>query len=132
MIVADPSAIAVRSPVGETVTTPVSDDDQSTVISAIALPPASAAFAMRVSVSPMTPSVTESRESVRVAGSWATVAVAVPVTEPDVAMIEALPLVTAVTSPEEETVATSGLEELQVTEMPVISVPLSSFTVAVS
>ena len=131
-MVAEPSATAVRSPVDETVATSVSDDDQSTVTSAIELPPESLAVAVRVSVSPMTPNVTESREGSRVAGSWATVAAAVPVIEPVVAMIEAVPLLIAVTSPEEETVATSGSEELQVIEMSLTSDPLSSFTVAVS
>ena len=59
-MVADPSATAVTSPEDETVATPVSDDDQSTVNSATELPPASVAVAVIVSISPMAPNVSES------------------------------------------------------------------------
>ena len=59
-MVADPSDTAVTSPEDETVATPVSDDDQSIVNSAIEFPPASVAVAVRVSVPPMTPTVSES------------------------------------------------------------------------
>ena len=50
----------MTSPEDETVATPVSDDDQSIVNSAIEFPPASVAVAVTVSVSPMTPNVSDS------------------------------------------------------------------------
>ena len=59
-MVADPSDTAVTSPEDETVATPASDDDQSIVNSAIEFPPASVAVAVRVSVSPTAPNVSES------------------------------------------------------------------------
>ena len=59
-MVADPSDTAVTSPEDETVATPVSDDDQSIVNSAIEFPAASVAVAVTVSVSPMTPNVSDS------------------------------------------------------------------------
>jgi hypothetical protein len=129
-MVAEPSATAVTNPVDETVTTPVSDDDQSTVASAIELPPASVTVAVSVSVSPMTPNVTESRESSRVAGSWATVTAAVPVAEPEVAVIVAVPSAIEVTRPEDEAVATAASDVAHVTVAPLIVAPPASFTVA--
>ncbi len=61
-----------------------------------------------------------------------TVIAEVAVSELDVAVIVALPLPTAVTKPEEDTVATEELDVDQVTVWPVITVPPASFTVAVT
>ena len=132
VMVADPSATAVTSPEDETVATPVSDDDQSTVNSATELPPASVAVAVIASASPMTPNATELWENSRVAGSWATVAVAVAVIEPMVAVMVAVPLVTEVTVPEDETVATDAADVAHDTLAPLIVAPFWSLTVAVS
>ena len=55
---------------------------------------------------------------------------AVPLAEPDVAVIVAVPFVTAVTSPADETVATDVLDDDHVTSAPEIAVPAASFTVA--
>ena len=131
-MVADPSATAVTSPEDETVATPVLDDDQSTVNSATELPPASVAVAVIASASPMTPNATELWENSRVAGSWATVAVAVAVIEPMVAVMVAVPLVTEVTVPEDETVATDAADVAHDTLAPLIVAPFWSLTVAVS
>ena len=53
-------------------------------------------------------------------------------TEPDIAVIVAVPLETAVTNPDDDTVATPVLDELQVTTAPPIVTPIWSLTVAVS
>ena len=122
----------MTSPEDETVATPVSDDDQSTVNSAIEFPPASVAVAVRVSVSPMTPNVSESRESSRVTATWVTVTAAVALAAPEVAVIVAEPLATAVTSPSVDTLATVVSDEVQVRIGPEILCPPASFASAVS
>ena len=96
---AEPFATAVISPEDETVATPASDEDQSIVTSAISFPPASVPVAVIVSVSPIDPSVRESRESSRVAAACATVIAEVALAEPEVAVTLAVPFVTAVTRP---------------------------------
>jgi hypothetical protein len=53
-------------------------------------------------------------------------------TEPDVAVIVAVPSATAVTRPSDDTVATDELDVVQVTVAPEITVPAASFTVAAS
>ena len=54
----------------------------------------------------------------------------VPLAEPEVAVIVAVPLAFAVTSPADETVATDELDVLHVTVAPEIVVPPASLTVA--
>ena len=63
---------------------------------------------------------------------WAidTVTVAVALTEPDVAVIVAVPSATEVTRPLEDTVATAALDELHDTLAPLIVAPFWSLTVA--
>ena len=56
---------------------------------------------------------------------------AVPLAEPDVAVIVAMPLATAVTSPAEEMVAVAVFDDVQTTVAPDIMVPSVSLTVAV-
>ena len=56
----------------------------------------------------------------------------VALAEPDVAVIVAVPLVTAVTSPADDTVAIVVSDVAHVTAAPEIAVPPASFTVAVS
>ena len=53
-------------------------------------------------------------------------------TEPEVAVIVALPLATAVTRPADDTVATDALDVAHVTVAPDIVVPPASFTVGTS
>jgi hypothetical protein len=131
-MVADPFATAVTSPEDETVAISVSDDDHVTVAPAITDPPASFTVAVRVSVPPMVPNVTESWESSMVAGTWETVTAAVPVAAPEVAVIVAVPSATAVTNPADETVAMDAEEVDHVTVAPDITDPPVSFTVALS
>ena len=62
----------------------------------------------------------------------ATVTAAVPLAEPDVAVIVAVPSATDVTAPDEETVATDAAEEAHDTLAPLIVAPFWSLTVAES
>ena len=61
-----------------------------------------------------------------------TVTETVPLSDPDVAVIVAVPSATEVTRPVEDTVATDADDELQVTLAPLIVAPFWSLTVAVS
>ena len=70
-------------------------------------------------------------DSSRLAGT-ATVTVAVPFADPEVAVIVAVPSATEVTRPLEDTVATDADDELHVTEAPLIVAPFWSLTVAES
>ena len=54
----------------------------------------------------------------------------VPLAEPEVAVIVAVPFATAVTSPADETVAVASLDVAHVTVAPEIAVPPASCTVA--
>ena len=56
--------------------------------------------------------------------------VAVALTDPDVAVMVAVPSATAVTRPADETVATEALDVAHVTSAPEITVPPVSLTVA--
>ena len=68
--------------------------------------------------------------SVTEAAACDTVTAAVWFTEPDVAVIVALPSATAVTSPADDTVATDELDVAHVTVAPLIVLSFASFTVA--
>ena len=70
-------------------------------------------------------------DSSRLAGT-ATVTADVPLADPDVAVIVAVPSATEVTRPEEDTVATDALDELHDTLAPLIVAPFWSLTVAES
>ena len=61
-----------------------------------------------------------------------TVTEAVPLSDPDVAVIVVVPPATEVTRPVEDTVATDADDELHVTLAPLIVAPFWSLTVAVS
>ena len=56
----------------------------------------------------------------------------VALTEPDVAVTVALPLLFAVTTPPDETVATAEFDVVHITVASLIVVPFASFTVDVS
>jgi len=60
------------------------------------------------------------------------VAVAVPLADPDVAVMVAVPSATAVTNPAAETVATEALDVAHVTVGFEITLPPAFFTVAMS
>ena len=131
---ADPVAIPVTSPADDTVATEVFDVVHVTVAPLIVLPTASFTVAVRVTVSPTDVKVLVLGETVTVEAvcDTVTVTVAVALTEPDVAVIVALPFATAVTRPDDETVATDEFVVAHVTDAPLIVAPFWSLTVAVS
>tara|TARA_B100000676_G_C17423808_1_gene505880 strand:- start:89 stop:331 length:243 start_codon:yes stop_codon:yes gene_type:complete len=79
------------------------------------VPPASFTVAVTVAVSPTDVNVFDVGDSSTVAAAWLTVILAVAVAVPVVAVIVALPLSTAVTTPEEVTVATDAFDVDQMT-----------------
>ena len=129
-MVAIPSVTAVTSPAVETVATEVSDVSHVTVGFEITVPPASLPVATRVAVSPIDVKLRLVGDKLSDIATWLTVAVAVPLTDPDVAVMVAIPLPTAVTRPAEETVAIDASDAAQVTVAPEITVPPASVTVA--
>ena len=130
MTVAVPLATAVRSPADETVAISVFEEVQVTEASPIALPPESLTVVVRVAVSPAVMNVSESLEIVRVEADCATVTAAVPLAEPEVAVMVAVPLATEVTSPVDDTVAAVVSDDVHVTVAPDMVLPTASFTVA--
>ena len=131
MIVVVPSAMAVTNPADETVETEALDVAHVTVGFEITVPPASLPVATRVAVSPIDVKLRLVGERVSDIATWLTVAVAVPLTDPDAAVIVAVPSVTAVTRPAVETVAIDASDVAHVTVAPEITVPPASLTVAV-
>jgi len=79
------------------------------------VPPASFTVGTNVTVSPTDVNVFDVGDSSTVAAAWLTVILAVAVAVPVVAVIVALPLSTAVTTPEEVTVATDAFDVDQMT-----------------
>ena len=131
VMVAVPSATAVTRPADETVATDELDVAQVTSASEITVPPASLTVATRVVVSPSDWKVKEFGDSSTTAATWLTIAVAVALADPDVAVMVAVPSVTAVTSPAEETVTIDASDVAQVTVAPEMMFPPASLTVAV-
>ena len=131
MIVADPVATEVTSPADETVA--IDELDVVQVIGApeITVPPASLTVAVRVSVSATETKVSEDALSSMVDATWLTMNDAVALPSPEVAVIVAVPLPTAVTSPLDETVATPSSDEDHVTIAPGTPTP-PRVTVAVN
>jgi hypothetical protein len=130
VIVSVPLATAVTSPADETVAIVVSDDAHVTVAPEIAVPPASLTVAASVTVSPMDAKDFVLGDSATLDAVWVTVTTAVPLADPEVAVIVSVPLATAVTSPPDDTVAIDVLDDAQVTVVPDMVAPPASFTVA--
>ena len=130
VIVPLPSATEVTNPADETVATEVLEDDHVTVAPEITDPPASFTVATSDAVSLTDTKLRLVGESVMLAAAWVTVTAAVPLTDPDVAVMVAVPLATAVTSPADETVAVASLDVAHVTVAPGMVAPPASFTVA--
>jgi hypothetical protein len=130
VMVSVPLATAVTSPVEETVAIVVSDEAHVTVAPKISVPPASVTVAVILIVSPHSEIIWESGDSVMLDAAWVTVITAVPLTEPEVAVIVSVPLATAVTSPADDTVAIVVSDDAHVTVAPEIVVPPASLTVA--
>ncbi len=130
MIVTDPVATEVTNPADETVATDASDDDHVATESESTVPSESLTVALSVAVSPIDTKDSELGDTVTVNMAVPTVSDADPLAEPEVAMIEADPVATAVTSPADETVATPVFVDDQVRVGLEITVPPASFTVA--
>jgi hypothetical protein len=77
--------------------------------------------AVSVTVSPIDVRVVVSGDIETRVATCAIVTAAVPLTEPDVAVIVALPSATEVTSPVDDTVATDELDVAHVTAAPLIA-----------
>ena len=131
VMVAVPSATEVTTPSDDTVATEALDVVHVTVAPEIVVPLASFTVAMSVAVAPSDVNERLVADSVIDEGIC-TVAEAVAVAEPDVAVIVAVPSATAVTKPADETVAIALSDDDQVTVAPDIVVPPESFTVALS
>ncbi len=117
VIVADPTAFAVATPLDETDTTPAFDDDQVIAKPLTGLPDASLSVAVNFSVRPVT-SDDEVGETVTVettTGTDVTSIAAVELTLPDEAVMTAAPTATAVTNPPPDTEATPEFEDDQFT-----------------
>ena len=127
-----PFATAVTRPADETVAIDELDVAHVTVAPEIVAPPVSFTVATSVVVSASEAKLRLVGESVTEAAVWATEIPAVPLTEPDVAVIVADPAATPVTSPPDETVATDEFDVVHVTDAPEIVAPAASFTVGVS
>jgi len=130
-----PAAMPVTSPVGETLATEVFDDVQPIVRPVRTFPVASFNVAVTCSVVP-TSKVLELAESVTVAtgagAGAATVAAAAPLWPSLVAMIDAEPALTALTTPDDDTLATSVFALVHVMVRPVSTLPAASFRTAVA
>ena len=129
-MVAVPLATAVTNPADETVATDALDDDHVATESERTVPSESLTVALSVAVSPIDTKDSELGDTVTVNMAVPTVSDADPLAEPEVAMIEADPVATAVTSPADETVTTPVLVDDQVRVGLEITVPPASFTVA--
>ena len=132
MIVALPSATAVTRPDDETVATVVSEDAHVTVAPGMTLPAGSLTVATIVAVSSIDERVREVGDSSTVDVTCPTVTEVAAFTEPEVAMIVAVPFEAAVTNPAAETVATVVSDDAQVTVGLAIVLSFASFTRAVS
>jgi hypothetical protein len=135
VIVAEPAATPVTSPDDETVATPVFDDDQVGVVPVVVAPVDDLSVAVACWVAP-TAKVTVAGETL----TLATAAGAAPATEilavavrPDTETVTvAVPALTPVTIPVDETVAAEVLLLDQVGVTLVTTVPLAVVAVAVS
>jgi hypothetical protein len=130
VIVAVPFVTAVTSPADETVATEVFDDDHVATESPRVVPSESLTVAVSVTVSPADVNAAVLGDTVTEEAIWVTVISAFPLTEPEVAVIVAVPLATAVTSPADETVTIVVSDDTHVTVAPEITDPPASFTVA--
>jgi hypothetical protein len=132
VIVAVSYATEVTRPVDDTVATDAADVVHVTVAPLITVSFASFTVAVTVAVSASDEKLRLVGDTVIDEATWATVTAAVALTEPEVAVITAVPSATEVTRPADETVAIVVSDVAHVTVAPLISLPLSSLTTAVS
>src|SRR5437660_4804775 len=130
VIVAEPAAIPLTSPLPLTVATPVLLLDQVTTRPDNGVPFASFGGAESCSVSPPVAVAGEGVDVTLATGTWVTVTLDVPLCPSLVAVMVAVPATTPVTSPLPFTLATAVLLLDQVTTRPLSGFPLASFGVA--
>jgi hypothetical protein len=131
VIVALPAATAVTTPADDTVATAAFDVLHVTVRPVSTAPAASLVTAVNACVPP-TDTVAALGVTSTVATGTGTVIAAVPVFPSLDAVIVALPAVTAVTTPADDTVATAAFDVLHVTVRPVSTAPAASLVTAVN
>jgi len=132
VIIADPTATAVTSPLPLTVAAEPFELAQVTARPDRGLPFASCGVAVSCTVCPTWIPAKAGVTATTATGTTVTAIAAVPLCPSLVAVIVAKPAATAVTSPLLLTVATEALELAQVTARPDRGFPLPSFGVAVS
>jgi len=115
VIVTEPEETAVTTPSLDTVATASSDVVHDTVAPASVVPTASLTVAESWVGSAIDPNVSELSDNSRVAATWRTVTATVPLADPDVAVIVAVPSATEVTRPVEDTTATEAADVAQFT-----------------
>ena len=130
VMVAVPSATAVTSPAAETVATDELDVTHVTVAPEMMFPPESLTVATRVAVSPADVKLRLVGARVTDWATWLTVTVAVPLADPDVAVMVAVPLPAAVTNPADETATTEASDVVQAMVGFEMMFPAASLTVA--
>ena len=123
VIVTVPPATDVTNPTEETIATVESDVVHVTVASVTSVPVASLTVAVSCVVSPSASNASTESDNTRLAADCATVTFAVPLAEPEEAVIVAEPLATEVTRPEEDTVATAASDVAHVTVALLIARP---------
>jgi hypothetical protein len=132
VIVAVPDETAVTVPPASTVATLPSDEDQAMSRPVTISPPANFVSAVRSTEAPIAMTGWLGDTVTVATGGGVTVIIAVPDLPSLVAVIVASPSATAVTSPEDETVAAAVFDDDQVTVRPVRVLPSASFVTALS
>src|SRR5436309_2540846 len=132
VIVADPAATPVTSPAADTVAIAVFELVQLITRPLSTLPAASLVTALSCVVAPTKTFAVAGLTVTEATGTLDTVTAAVPLCPSLIAVIVAAPAATPVTSPVEDTVATAGVPDAQVTDRPESTLPAASFRVVVS
>src|SRR5881396_2947873 len=132
VIVTAPTATPVTRPLAETVPTAPLPVVQVSARPLRTLPLASFRVAVSCTVPPTYMLGAVGLTVTDATGTIATVTLAVPLCPSLIAVIVAAPAATPVTSPVEDTVATAGVPDAQVTDRPESTLPAASFRVVVS
>src|SRR5207249_1278841 len=132
VIVTAPTATPVTRPLAETVPTAPLPVVQVSARPLSTLPLASLRVAVSCTVPPTYMLGAVGLTVTDATGTIATVTPAVPLCPSLIAVIVAAPAATPVTSPVEDTVATAGVPDAQVTDRPESTLPAASFRVVVS
>src|SRR5207302_1079800 len=132
VIVADPAAAPVTSPLADTVATAQALDVQATARPVSTLPAASLSVAVSCAAPPTSMTAVTGLITTDATGTFATLIAAEPLCPSLVAVIVTAPAATPVTSPLADTVAIAGFELVHVSARPVSTFPAASLGVALS